>query len=99
MSLGLINSITRASPAVKQFCATRPYSIKGKLSEVNAAVNRVGREGSDESKTVLKLVRGAGLLTALVAVGLIMWTSQYAETKVEENINIPDLGKDVRSSN
>ncbi|CCE72605.1 Piso0_000192 [Millerozyma farinosa CBS 7064] len=99
MSPGLINSITRASPVVKQFRARRPYSIKGKLSEVNAAVNRVGREGSDESKRVLKLVRGAGLLTALVAVGSIMWTSQYAETKVEENINIPDLGKDVRSNN
>lgn len=95
----MLNSVTRSSPAVKQFYATRPYSIKGKLSKVNAAVNRVGHEGSDESKKVLKLVRGAGLLTALVAVGLIMWTSQYAETKVEENINIHDLAKDVRSSN
>lgn len=75
----------------------RPYSTKGTFRRLNSAIDQIGKEDSKHSATALKVVRRAGVVTIVIVLCLIFWTSSMAVDVHEAEIE--DLTKDVRDKN
>lgn len=78
--------------------SSRAYSVQAKFQNANKSFNNIGREGSKESKAVLKVFRRIGGVSIIVVLCLLFWASSFIDQPAQKPEILLDLEKDVRSS-
>lgn len=79
-------------------CSYRAYSGDSNWKKINAKINRIGDENSQESKKVLSILRKTGGASIIAVICLLLWMSTFVDVPEKEEFEVGDLSKDVRDS-